>query len=173
MRCVKPLFLIAGTLALLCVLAPPSLGEALSVGFVDLDKIRDGYKRYQEALTQIKEVKDKEQVSLDEMSGDFDRNVRQYELKEGLFTDEKAKQTELEELRKKWNILNEYKANKDQELEKKSRELLGPLIEKIKTTIKEVSAANGYHLVFKLSDLAYSDPRLDITEKVLAALNKG
>lgn len=147
-------------------------GEALSIGFVDLDRIREGYKRYQDALGSIRGVKDKEQVNLDEMSATFDKAVRQYELKEGLFATEEQKQTELEDLRKKWNILNEYKATKDQDLERKSRESLGPLIEKIKTTIKDVAANNGYHMIFKQSDLAYCDPRLDITDKVLAALNK-
>jgi Skp family chaperone for outer membrane proteins len=163
---------ILGLLAGACLQSAKASAEALSVGFVDLDRIRDEYKKYQEALGSIKEVKDKEQTHLDEMSSEFDRNVRQYELKEGLFATEEEKQKELEELRKKWNILTEYKTGKDQELEKVSRDKLTPLIEKIKGTIKDVASANGYHLVFKLSDLAYSDPRLDITPKVVAALNK-
>jgi Skp family chaperone for outer membrane proteins len=165
--------LILGALSFLCLHPITGFAEALSVGYVDLEKIRDGYKKYQEALNSIKEVKDKEQTHLDEMSSEFDRSVRQYELKEGLFANEDQKKTELEDLRKKWNILNEYKTGKDQELEKTSRDKLGPLIDKIKTTIKEVAAASGYHLVFKQTDLAYSDPRLDITPKVLEALNRG
>ncbi len=149
----------------------PAQSEALSIGYVDLDRIREGYTKYQEALTRIKTVKEKEQVTLDEMSADFDKYVKQYELKDGLF-DEKQKQEALEDLRKKWNILQEFKAGKDHDLEKKSREELGPLIEKIKSTIKEVAATNKYHMIFKESDLAYCDPRLDITNKVLEALNK-
>jgi outer membrane protein len=148
-----------------------AFGEGLKIGYVDLDRIREGFAKYQEALSRIKSVKEKEQVNLDEMSADFDKNVKQYELKDGLF-DEKQKNEALEDLRKKWNILNEFKAGKDQELEKKSRDELAPLIEKIKATIKEVAAANGYHLIFKESDLAYCDDRLNITDKVLEALNK-
>jgi Skp family chaperone for outer membrane proteins len=167
----KGFMLYIGVLLLVFV-STQAYGEALSIGFVDLDKIREGYKRYQDSIDKIKQVKEKEQVTLDEMSSTFDKNVKAYELKEGLFATEEQKQTELEDLRKKWNILNEFKAGKDQELEKKSREELGPLVDKIKTTIKDVAASNGYHLIFKQSDLAYSDPRLDITDKVLAVLNK-
>ncbi len=154
-----------------CVLSQPAFPEALSIGYVNLDRIREGYTKYQEAISRIKTIKDKEQVTLDEMSADFDKNVKQYELKDGLF-DEKQKNEALEDLRKKWSILNEFKTAKDQELEKRSREELGPLIEKIKATIKEVAAANKYHMIFKESDLAYCDSRLDITDKVLEALNK-
>ncbi|MBK7495825.1 MAG: hypothetical protein DIKNOCCD_00995 [bacterium] len=171
-RAVWPVVLIGIAIAAVSTPGSKAFGEALSIGFVDLDRIREGYKRYQDALGSIRGVKDKEQANLDEMSSTFDKAVRQYELKEGLFATEEQKQTELEDLRKKWNILNEYKATKDQDLERKSRETLGPLIEKIKTTIKDVAANNGYHMIFKQSDLAYSDPRLDITDKVLAALNK-
>ena len=169
---VKQKFIFLVLLGMGCLIPDhPAYSEALSIGYVDLERIREGYAKYQEALTRIKSVKEKEQVTLDEMSSDFDKYVKQYELKDGLF-DEKQKSEALEDLRKKWNILNEFKAGKDQELEKKSREELGPLIEKIKTTIKEVAAANKYHMIFKESDLAYCDPRLDITGKVLEALNK-
>lgn len=169
MRPMVVLFVLFGVSVVIPI--QPSFSEALSIGYVDLERIREGYTKYQEALSRIKAVKEKEQVNLDEMSADFDKNVKQYELKDGLF-DEKQKSEALEDLRKKWNILNEFKASKDQELEKKSRDELGPLIEKIKTTIKEVAAANKYHMIFKESDLAYCDPRLDITGKVLEALNK-
>ncbi|MCG3195540.1 MAG: OmpH family outer membrane protein [Candidatus Omnitrophica bacterium] len=149
----------------------PVWAEALTVGYVDLDKIRDEYKKYRDALEEIKTIKEKEQANLDEMSSEFDKSLKQFEIKKGLSTEEQS-QTELEELRRKWNILSEFKVTKDQELEKKSREKLTPLIDTIMNTIKDVAAANGYHLVFKMKDLAYWDTRLDITPKVLAALNK-
>lgn len=154
------------------ILASPAPAEPLSIGYVDLERIREGYKKYQDALSRIKTVKEKEQASLDEMSSEFDKNVKKYEIQDGLFENEKQKEDALAELRKKWNTLNEFKASKDQELEKKSRDELAPLIDKIKATIKEVAAANKYHMIFKESDLAYCDPRLDITDKVLEALNK-
>lgn len=161
-------------LAMLAAWFTPDPGwgaEALTVGYVDLDKIREEYKQYRDALEEIKVIKEKEQTNLDEMSSEFDKSLKQFEIKKGLSTEEQS-QAELEELRRKWNILSEFKVTKDQELEKKSREKLTPLIDSIMNTIKDVAAANGYHLVFKMKDLAYWDTRLDITPKVLAALNK-
>lgn len=166
---------IAAAVIVLGLLLPAgsiSAQETLRVGFVDLATIRERYNEYQAALKEIQSVKDKEQTELDSMSGDFDKSVKAFELKEGLFASEEQREEELKTLRNKWEVLTEYKTRKDQELEAQTRERLAPLIDKIQTTIQDVSAANKYHLVFKKSDLAYGDPRLDITEAVLAALNK-
>lgn len=146
--------------------------ESLRVGYVDLGKIREQYKQYQAALDEIKGVKEKEQGELDSMSGDFDKSVKAFELKEGLFASDEQREEELEKLRSKWSTLTEYKTRKDQELEGTTRERLAPLIEKIQNTIQDVSSTSGYHLVFKKADLAYGDPRLDITDLVLTSLNK-
>jgi Skp family chaperone for outer membrane proteins len=146
--------------------------ESLSVGFVDLERIRQEFKAYQNALEEIKGIRDKEQVALDEMAGTFDSKVKRYELKDGLWPSEEEKTKELELLRRDWQMINEHKVEKDRKLEMDSREKLEPLITRIKEGIETVSKSKGKHLVFKKSDLAYSDPRLDITDSVLQYLNE-
>jgi outer membrane protein len=147
--------------------------ESLNVGYVDLDRIRQEFVAYQAALKEIQAIRDKEQVKLDELADTFDQNLKHYELKEGLWPSEEEKNKQFEELRSKWNILNDTKTEKDRELEMMSRQKLEPLIKRIKDGIQEVSRSNGKHLVFKQRDLAYFDPRLDITDKVLQYLNQG
>ena len=146
--------------------------ESLNVGYVDLERIRSEYVSYQKSLDEIKGLHDKEQQALDEMAGTFDEKVKRFELKDGLWPTDDEKNKELEGLRRDWTIINEHKMSKDQELEAESRTKLSPLIDKIKEGIEAVAKSNGKHLIFKERDLAYCDPRLDITDKVLAYLNK-
>ena len=158
---------------LIGVMAPSvAVSESLSVGFVDLERIRQEFRAYQNALEEIKQIRDQEQEALDEMAGTFDSKVKRYELKDGLWPSEEEKTKELELLRRDWQMINEHKVEKDRKLEMDSRQKLEPLIARIKEGIETVSKSSGKHLVFKKSDLAYSDPRLDITESVLQYLNK-
>ena len=172
-RSVIGVFFLTAVLVLVSLTRPtPGAQESLNVGYVDLDRIRQEYKDYQKALSEINAIRDKEQKALDELAGTFDQRVRRYELKDGLWPSEEEKNKELEDLRRKWNLLNEQKAEKDRELENKSREKLAPLISQIKDAIQVVSKQLGKHLIFKRRDLAYFDSRLDITGEVLAFLNK-
>ncbi len=145
--------------------------EALRVGFVDLVRVRDEYKAYQTALAQIKETKEKEQGELDNMVSMFDKNVKNFELKEGLISEEEQK-VELDGLKQKYETLAETHQTMSQQLEAQSRKILKPLLDQMKAAIEQVSAAQGYHLIFWKKDLAYSDARLDITNEVLKVLNQ-
>ena len=145
--------------------------ELLNVGFVDLVRVRDEYGAYQTALAQIKENKEREQGDLDEMVSNFDKQVKNYELKEGLIPEEEQK-VELESLKQKYESLAETHQRMSQQLEDKSRQTLKPLLDQMKSAIEQVSSAQGYHLIFWKKDLAYSDKRLDITDKVLIVLNQ-
>jgi len=163
-------FFLATSLAGLGV-RPVSAQEMLKVGFVDLERVRDEYQAYQSALAQIKATKEQEQTDLDEMVANFDKQVKNYELKEGLIPEEEQK-NELEELKRKYESLAETHQTMSRQLEAKSRQALKPLLDQMKTAIEQVSASQNYHLIFWKKDLAYSDPRLDITDQVLAVLNQ-
>ncbi len=54
-RAVWPVVLIGIAIAAVSTPGSKAFGEALSIGFVDLDRIREGYKRYQDALDQSAE----------------------------------------------------------------------------------------------------------------------
>ncbi len=167
--CLLGVFLV-GTLLSGVNSRPATAQELLNVGFVDLVRVRDEYGAYQTALAQIKQNKEREQGDLDEMVSNFDKQVKNYELKEGLIPEEEQK-IELEGLKQKYETLAETHQNMSRQLEDKSRQALKPLLDQMKVAIEQVSAAQGYHLIFWKKDLAYSDPRLDITQKVLDVLN--
>jgi len=166
-----------GTILFLMVAFPPPLQaqaqESLQVRFVSIERIREGYSAYQATLAELDSIKQKEQQELDSQTADFDKSVRQYELKDGLWPTEVEKEAEFESLRRKFTIMNEFKGEKDGELQEIAHTKLDPMIENIKETIKNVSSTNGFHLVFKQKDLAYYDNRLDITDMVLETLNRG
>ena len=94
--------------------------ELLNVGFVDLVRVRDEYGAYQTALAQIKQNKEKEQGDLDEMVSNFDKQVKNYELKEGLIPEEEQK-VELEGLKQKYESLAETHQRMSKQLEDSDR----------------------------------------------------
>jgi len=146
--------------------------ESLLIGYVNMKEIREGFREYQTKLSEIQVLKTEEQELLDGMAADFDESVRLFESKVkagGLTGEQEAK--ERDALRRKYEILTQHKMEKDQELFVKSRDKLKPLITRIRDAIRDVAVSNSYHLVFYSSDLAYSDPRLDLTGSVTEALN--
>ncbi len=81
-----------------------------------------------------------------------------------------AQQREQELLQKQRSFMNEYRQEQDFLEEKKNKEL-EPLIDQLKQVVEAIAKEEGYLFIFKKVNLAYGDPNLDITDKVIARMN--
>jgi outer membrane protein len=161
--------------AAIVILSTVAQAQALKIGYVKDDQIRQGYKAWQKAQEQW-EVEKKawddeaqaKQAALQELLDDYD--------KQKLILSEDKKKEKEAAIRVKQEDLDNYTRTiygPAGTAEKKQQELLQPLLDKITKAIDAVANEGGYDIIFTMqSGLGYIKPVYDVTPKVLEQLDK-
>jgi outer membrane protein len=157
-------------------LSSASVAQQLKIGYVDVLRLKQQYREYQRAEAQFqKEMvvwQAKADSMLSEMQGLSDKLDKQ-----NLMLTEQAKSDIREKLLVKQNeyqmFVNEV-MGPDGEAAKKEYDLSKPLIDKISTVIKLIALKGNYTYVLDSTagTVLYADEKNDLTDKVLAELNK-
>lgn len=161
--------------AALLTLAVAGQSQTIKMGFVNDEKIKEGYKAFLRA---------QEQWEVEKKAWDDEATAKQTELQTMLEDYDKQKLILSEEKRKEREAA--IRAKKDAldaftrqiyspggTAERKQQDLLGPLLETVTKAIEAVALEEGYDVVFTLqSGLGYIKESYDITTKVLDKLEK-
>lgn len=169
----KPVFKkairILASLAIVASVSAPSLAQELKIGFVSTERIFRDAAPAKAATAKLEQEFSKREKDLQELAArvksgaekldkegpvlsDAERNKRQRELGE-MDRDFQRRQREFRE-----------------DLNQRRNEELAVVLEKANKVIKQIAEAEKYDLV--LQEAVYFSPRIDITDKVLKALNK-
>ncbi len=169
----KPVFKkairILAALAIVASVSAPSLAQELKIGFVSTERIFRDAAPAKAATAKLEQEFSKREKDLQELAArvksgaekldkegpvlsDAERNKRQRELGE-MDRDFQRRQREFRE-----------------DLNQRRNEELAVVLEKANKVIKQIAEAEKYDLV--LQEAVYFSPRIDITDKVLKALNK-
>ncbi len=169
----KPVFKkamrILAVLAIVASVPAPSLAQELKIGFVSTERIFRDAAPAKAATAKLEQEFSKRDKDLQELAAkvksaaekldkegpvlsDAERNKRQRELGE-MDRDFQRRQREFRE-----------------DLNQRRNEELAVVLEKANKVIKQIAEAEKYDLV--LQEAVYFSPRIDITDKVLKALNK-
>ncbi|MEA1927534.1 MAG: OmpH family outer membrane protein [Candidatus Auribacterota bacterium] len=148
--------------------AEESSPERGKYGWVDLKKVMKTYYKTEEMLAQFEEEKAAKEAEVTKL-------VEEIEKMEGkLLLLSKTARKEKEEaiLRKKMEV-NAMIQEAEQELGNKSRLKQETLLKDIIAVSDELADEGGYTFIFRGEVLLYKDPALDITDRIIAILNKG
>ncbi len=157
-------------------MASSSLAQQLKIGYVDVLRLKQEYKEYQQAEVQFQKEMAVWQAKADSMLSEMQELSDKLE-KQSLMLTEQAKSDIREKLLVKQNeyqmFVNQV-MGQDGEAEQKERELSKPLIEKINTVIKLIALKGNYTYVLDSTagSVLYADEKYDLTDRVLAELNK-
>lgn len=157
-------------------LSSPSLAQQLKIGYVDVVRLKQEYKEYQQAEAQFQKEMAVWQAKADSMLAEMQELSDRLE-KQNLMLTEQAKSDIREKLLVKQNeyqmFVNQV-MGQDGEAEQKERELSKPLIDKINTVIKLIALKGNYTYVLDSTagSVLYADEKYDLTNQVLAELNK-
>jgi outer membrane protein len=148
----------------------------LKVGFINSEKIFAEYEGTKEAQDKFnKEVAKWEQEATD----------RQKEMKD--LKDQLEKQSLLLSSERKKEIEDQYqvklaeyqkflqsKFGQEGDAVKKNEDLTKPIVEKINKILEQIAKTENYDFIFdaRVGGLVFAKPGYDLTERVLAALNK-
>jgi outer membrane protein len=148
----------------------------LKIGYINSERIFQEYEGTKEAQEKFnKEVAKWEQEATDRQKEMKDLKD-QLEKQSLLLSAERKKeienqlQTKMAEYQK---FLQEKFGNEGEAL-KKNEDLTKPIVEKINVILEQIAKAENYDYIFdaRLGGLVYAKPGYDLTERVLAAINK-
>jgi outer membrane protein len=153
-----------------------SLAQQMKIGYVDVLRLKQEYKEYQQAEVRFGKQMAMWQARADSMQQQMQELADKLE-KQNLMLTEQAKNDIRQELSARQNeyqlFLNEV-MGPEGEAASKEYELSKPLLEKIETVIKLVALKGNYTYILDSTagSVLYADEKYDITNKVIAELNK-
>jgi outer membrane protein len=156
--------------------APSGSAQQLKIGYVDVVRLKQDYSEFREAEAQFEKYMAVLQARADSMQLEMQQMMDRLE-KQDLMLTEQAKNEIRNNLLEKQNEYQSF-VNRvmgtEGEAAQKEFELSKPIIEKINTVIKLIALKGNYAYILDSTagTVLYGDEKYDITEQVLAELNK-
>lgn len=136
------------------------------VGFVDLSRVFNEYKRTKE----YDAVLEKESTAFQEERNKMIEKVRDAQSKLALLKEDE-KQKMQEDIDKQKQALLDFSRAKGTDLTKKRDEKVREILLEIEKIVSDYSKKEGFTLVFNDRVLIYGDQQLNITDTVIKLLN--
>lgn len=163
------------TIVIILILASSSF-PAEKIGYIDSQKVIDGYKGISNLREQFK--KQVAEWEKEAQNKKLELDKLKSELKEqGLMLSDEEKQKKkkkIEEKEKEYEAFIKEIWGEGGESEKKHEELIKPVIEEISNVLEKIGKDDGYTMIFDISkgNIVYAKTGLDLTNRVLEEINK-
>ncbi|MCH7680911.1 OmpH family outer membrane protein [candidate division KSB1 bacterium] len=149
----------------------------LKLGYVNSQQVLEKFKDALDVKKQLAELNTQWESEARNMQREIQKLQEELESQSLLLSDQRRQEKvqEIQTLGQKYQLFLQTKWGQQGEGVKKEVELLQPVYEKINTAIKKIGEAEGYQYIFDVvaGNILYaSDDQPDLTEKLLAELNK-
>jgi Skp family chaperone for outer membrane proteins len=134
---------------------------------MDLARVFNEYGKTKEYDKTLSEEENSYTQELDKKTNE----IKQLQDKMNLLSD-KEKEAKKPDMESKLKALQEFKRTKETDLRKELVEKRDEIFKDIQSAVKKYSEKEGLTLVFNDQVLVYQDKTLDITDKIIQALNK-
>ncbi len=160
------------TVAILSLMATVGFAES-KVGYVDVQAAIQKTAVGKKAKENLDTEYNKRKKELDKRKADIEKMGQDLEKKKAVLSEEvlNKKQMELqEEMMKFQKTVGENQL----EIQKKEKELVEPILQKMKGTIEKVAVAKGYSIVLEKQgqNVLFAQKEADLTDSVVEAFEK-
>jgi outer membrane protein len=149
------------------VIVEKAQAKEYKIGFVDLAKVFDEYKRTKEAEKSLEDKGKSKEAERNKMVDE----LRKLKDEQSLLS-EKAKADKQTVIDNKIKVLQDFDRVTRDSLVKERNDMLGNILKDIEKVVAEYSKANGYDAVLNSRMLLYGSEQYDLTNEVLSRLNK-
>lgn len=164
---------------ILSVPARAETADALKIAYIDALKVFDQSKIGKKAKGLLEEFVKSRQKIIDLEEAEIKELEDSLAKQESVLTPD-AKKAKQDDLQKKFLAYQKKATDLNREIQDKKTEVLNEFHGHLQTVVKRVAEREGYTLVFdkgsgtpaEVSSLLYAKETLDVTEKVLADLDK-
>lgn len=161
-----PLLLFAG--AGICPAEEKAASEPGRIAWIDLPRVMKGYYRAEEMVAEFEKEKAEKEAEVQKLVAEIERLEG-----EMLLLSDQARATRHEEILKKKISVNALIEEAERALSLQSAARQGKLLEEISAAAAEVARREGYVYVIRGDVLLYRDPAREVTDGVIAVLNRG
>jgi outer membrane protein len=169
----------SGVIAALAIalFASSSQGQELKFGYIDSQRIFLEYKETQEAERQYKKEVDVWKAQAATMEQEIVKLQDELRAQSLMLSEEKQREKKLE-YDKKVEDYQRFMADtfgEEGRAARRNKELTQPIVDKITKILEKMAETEGYTMVFDISNanIVYANKTLDLTDMVLAELNRG
>lgn len=154
-------------LVALLFLAMPMLGMAqntqIKLGYLDVQTLFMSLPEVASIETSLKELASQHEAEIKRMEDEYTRKMMEYKEGEAKW-DDAIKRNRMEELQSIQQKVQLYYQQAQTMLQQKQEDLQAPIREKLRKTIDEVGAENGFLYIYDLNALLYKSPdAIDVT----------
>jgi len=149
------------------VIAETASAKEYKLGYVDLAKVFDEYKKTKESEKALEEKGKAKEAERNRMVDE----LRKLKDEQALLS-EKAKGEKQTVIDNKIKILQDFDRVTRDALVKERNDMLGGILKDIEKVVGEYAKSSGYDMVLNSRMLLYGGEQFDITSEVLSRLNK-
>ena len=157
-------------LILMLMLCAPMTMMAQKFGKVNTQQIMQSLPDVAKANGEMEALQKQKENDLKSMQDEFQRKADEYQKGSSTMnaTAKQQKETELQTLQQK---IHQAYQDGQQELQKKSSELMQPIVAKVRTAIEAVGKAGNYTFIFEDGAAVYTGTNVvDVTKEVQAKI---
>lgn len=160
-------------LAVAMVLVTSASAQEIKIGYVDLQRALNDSEAGRKAKEEFKKQVDKLQVDLKRKKDELDGLKDRLEKKALVMKEDERREMEKDYQRKLRDFERDYKDSQG-ELQLKDNELTRDLLLELQGVIAEYGKNGSYTVILELSSssVLYGDPKVDLTDQIIAAYNK-
>ena len=163
MKAVKRLILV---IVFGLALASSAQAKDMKFGYVDLSRVFDNYQKTKESDTVLQKDSQTFQTERDKMI----EKVRDAQGKLALLKESEKQKVQADIDKQKADLI-EFDKQKRTTLAKQRDDKVREILLEIEKTVSEMAKKEGYDMIFNDRVLVYGDPGMNLTEKVLKAVN--
>ena len=143
------------------------MAAELKIGYVDVAKVFDGYQRTK-ASDAILEKKGKEKEA------EFEGRMNELKkLRQNLeLLNDETREAKTKEVEEKTEELQRFRTSTERDLGRERDKIASVLLKEIQKGIEDYAKANSFSLIFDARSVLCGQEAYDVTDEVLAALNK-
>jgi len=159
-------WMVAGLLALGAPTAVGAAAAELKVGYVDLAKVFDSYRRTEESDQVLQQKSKQKQAELEGRVEELKKLRQSLEL-----LNDQAREAKAREIEEKSDELKRLKSRSERELLRERNEMAKTILQEIGQTVTEYAKTNRFSVVLNQQVLLYGEEAYDVTDEVLKLLN--
>lgn len=149
---------------------PPPNAEFV---YIDSQELLEKAPGASEAQQTFQQEMSQYRSEVDQLRSELDSLRQAYQQQEGMLSPS-ARETRQQEIVEKQRQLQQRLQELERQATQRRQELLAPILDEVRSVIREIRDENGYTMVFdaSASGLLAADPRLDITGLVIQRLQE-
>lgn len=138
----------------------------LKVGYVDLAKVFDSYRRTEESDQVLQQKSKQKQTELEGRVEELKKLRQSLEL-----LNDQARETKARDIEEKSDELKRLKSRSERELLRERNEMAKGILQEIGQAVTEYAKANSFSVILNQQVLLYGEDAYDVTDEILKLLN--